>query len=164
MKAFTDQTTGQTWEIKLDILAAGRLRDLGIVDLFDDEQLIRVHEDPHLVFKINWELCKSQAEKYGVSPEQFSDLLTTNFVQWLDVFRSELVSFCQSLDRGVQATMLTKIFKAQQDAINLGAKKLASEQLDAAISFELNRAECEMDEMIKQMGGKSSGRSPEPSE
>ena len=74
MHTFTD-TAGRDWSIDINLHTAARVRDVVKVDLLDvwkGNIFQRLADDPFTLGAVLFCLIGEQAEKQGVSPEQFA--------------------------------------------------------------------------------------------
>lgn len=140
MKSFKDNQD-RTWEVAVNVSAVKRVLDLCQVDLRlpNPEVLERLGGDVILLVNVLYVLCKSQADRQGVSDEQFGEALagdaleqaTNAFAEaWADFFpqsrRSVLnaaLAKGRDVDRRVAELAVTEI--AGQD-VELLAKQLIS--------------------------------------
>lgn len=75
MPKFTDNR-GREWVVDLNVTTAKTVRKLANVDLLkilegDSELLARLATDPILLVDVIYVLCKDQADKAGISDEEF---------------------------------------------------------------------------------------------
>jgi len=160
MKTFRDND-GRSWDLSLNIHAVKQVRDVLGVDLLDpsgpgpgEESLLhKLIADPVLLVDVLYVVCKDQAEKAGVTDEQFGRAMAGDVIDAATkAFLEELADFTPSprdrarARRVIDATW-TMIDKAQ-------------DLLDAKAEAELPAA---IEEVLKTLGA-SSTNSPGSSE
>lgn len=139
MQTFVD-TENRTWVISLTIDAIKRVRGLLDVDLLglelgDPPVLTRLGTDVSLLCDVIYVLIKPQADKLGVTDEQFGAALGGEVILAAQtVFYAELINFFQGLGR----TDLVKAIKAQQTVIGLAITRIENQidQMDLEAEVE----------------------------
>ncbi len=74
MKIFKDNKN-RKWEIEVNIFTVKLVKDLlgvNIVDLKDDETMSKIKNDMIFIIDVIFVLCKEQADKLGISDEEFA--------------------------------------------------------------------------------------------
>lgn len=158
MKSFVDNS-GRRWLIQIHVAAVKRLRGLLDVDLYGliDEEfagLGKLMSDPVKLVDVIYCLCKDEADKLGVTDEDFGRAMGGDcLTHAADAFLGELTDFFPdarvrtglhkilSMSRKVRDTLLTQ----------------AMEQMDQ----EMDRIDVES--LVEKLKS-SSGNSPESSE
>jgi hypothetical protein len=105
----------RTWEIAINVAAIKRVRGLLRIDLYalvDDgfQSLGKLVSDPVTLADVLYCLCKDQADKIGVTDEEFGRALAGDAIaRAADAFVEELIDFFpdararESLRRAIQA-------------------------------------------------------------
>ena len=162
MRVFKD-TAGREWSLALNVYAVKKVRDLLSLDLLDlggsdkpgDGLLFRLIADPVLLVDLLYVVCKDQADKEGVTDEQFGQAMSGDVIDAASkAFLEELPDFTPSpRDRArakkvIEATWA--LIDRAQDLLDVKAEK----QLPAACEALL----AEMSDL-----GNSSTNSPDSS-
>lgn len=147
MRTFRD-TVGRSWNLALNVYAVKKVRDLLKVDLLDlgldagkpgEGLLYRMIADPILLVDVLFVTCKDQADKIGVTDEQFAQAMAGDVIDVATkAFLEELADFTpsprdRSRARKVMEATWTMIDKAQD---LLDAK--AATELPAAMAGVLS--------------------------
>jgi len=154
MKTFTD-TADRIWTINLTIDAVKRVRSLLNVDLIaldegDPPLIAKLGVDIVLLCDVIYALIKPQAEKEGVSDEEFGKALGGEAIMAAHTaFYEELVSFFRHLGR----KDLARAVETQRRFIDLTVKR---------VDIEIEKFPVE--ETIEKILGKISTNSPGSSE
>lgn len=156
MRAFTDNAE-RAWEIRINVAAVKRVRDLVGVDLMEivEGKLIdRLIRDPILLCDIVYAVCKPQADEHGVSDEQFGQAMAGDAIEYATrALLEDLVSFCPSpRDRENLGRVLEATNRVMEKARDMIEQKLDSGELERMADQELANA------------GSSSGSPPASSE
>ena len=153
MKQFVD-TTGKTWTISINVGTIKRVRDLADVDLLDlkDGNVFeRLSSDPVMLCDTLWELCANQADKDGVTKDQFFDSMAGDVIDSATMaMLDELVAFFPNAKRALLENLLRKLRTVQTAALNHAGKML--EQIDVEKIMEAS------------LSGSPSTNSPESSD
>ena len=138
MKVFKDKESRE-WEINLTIGAVKRVRDLVGVNLFELEEgdpplLTRLSIDEILICDILYCLCKLQADRRGISDEQFGELLTGDVIMaGMDAFYAEMVDFFRVRGRMDRVKALQVQLKTVQMAVERVGKEIDGLQIEKQI-------------------------------
>lgn len=94
MKTFVD-AAGRTWTVIVNVNAVKRVRDLLKEDLLDVGTILpRLLLDPILLCDVLYVICKPQADKMGVSDEEFASAMAGDVIaQAKSAFLEEYVDF-----------------------------------------------------------------------
>jgi len=104
MRVFKD-TAGREWSLALNVYAVKKVRDLLSLDLLDlggsdkpgDGLLFRLIADPVLLVDLLYVVCKDQADKEGVTDEQFGQAMSGDVIDAASkAFLEELADFTPS--------------------------------------------------------------------
>ena len=162
MKTFRDNAS-RTWNLALNVYAVKKVRDLMGVDLLDldsgdkpeDKLLSRLIADPILLVDLLYVVCKDQADKEGVTDEQFGQAMSGDVIDAASkAFLEELADFTPSPRDRARAK---KVIEATWTLIDR-----AQDLLDAKAEKQLPAA-CEA--LLAEMSdlGNSSTNSPDSS-
>ncbi len=142
MKTFTDNAD-RTWNVEVNVSSIRRVRGLLDVDLaqLDKDLLARLSGDPVLLADVLYALCKPQADRDGVSDEQFGEGLAGESIDTAtEALMVELVNF--SPNPRVRQ-MLTRAMEKQRQVIEMGVaaieKHLDDPAYDAAIKEQITQ-------------------------
>jgi hypothetical protein len=150
VKTFVD-SQGRTWQLALTIDAVKRVRGLLGVNLLELEQgdpplLTRLGTDVILLCDVIFALVKPEADRVGVTDEQFGAALGGDAILAAQkAFYEELIDFFRRLGRGD----LARASEKQQQVIN---------QAVAAVEKRIDELDVEAE--IAEVFGISSGNSP----
>ena len=146
MRVFRD-TAGRSWNLALNVYAIKRVRDLlkvDLLDLGDDDKpekglLFRMIADPVLLVDLIYVICKEQADKDGISDEQFGQAMAGDAIDAATkAFLEELADFTPSpRDRArakkvIEATW--KLIDRAQDLLDAKAAREIPAAVEAALS------------------------------
>jgi len=134
MKTFTDNK-GRTWEIEVTVATVKRVRALCRVDLNSiveldknnkpsAELLERLSSDPVLLVDVLYAVCKSQADKLGVSDVDFGEAMAGDAIEHATTaLLEEVIDFFPEAKRLV----MRKILSASRKFSEAARKKLEAE-------------------------------------
>ena len=134
MKNFTDNK-GRTWEIEVTVATVKRVRGLCKVDLNSiveldrnnkpsAELLERLSSDPVLLVDVLYAVCKSQADKLGVSDVDFGEAMAGDAIEHATTaLLEEIIDFFPEGKRLV----MQKILSASRRFSEAARKKLEAE-------------------------------------
>jgi hypothetical protein len=134
MKTFTDNK-GRTWEIEVTVATVKRVRGLCKVDLNSiveldrnnrpsAELLERLSSDPVLLVDVLYAVCKSQADKLGVSDVDFGEAMAGDSIEHATTaLLEEVIDFFPEAKRLV----MRKILSASRKFSEAARKKLETE-------------------------------------
>ena len=155
MRTFRDND-GRSWDLTLNIYAVKQVRDVLGVDLLDpsgspkgenaDDCLLRkLIADPVLLVDVLYVVCRDQAEKAGVTDEQFGRAMAGDAIdEATRAFLEELADFTPSPRDRARAR---KVIDATWNLIDR-----AQDLLDAKADKELPAA---ADALLTTLGGSS---------
>ncbi len=146
MRTFQDNQK-RTWEVAVTVDAVKRVRSLLDVDLLalmEGELLERLVTDPILLCDIIFVVCKRQADRDGISDEDFGRSMAGDAIDdATTAMLEELADFFRKGQREVLRKALTKITKLEQMAVDAAAKILESGKLEERMQADLD-AEMEL--------------------
>lgn len=144
MHSFTD-SAGRTWLVSINVGAIKRVKAQLGVDLLtvldrDCQLFARLGADIALAVDLVWALIADQAEKLGVSDEQFGESLAGDAIdRAMEALVAETIAFFPQGRRAI----LTKLWEKSKQATNT-AVQLAVTKLDSlttqAMQTEIERA------------------------
>ena len=145
MRLFKDNEARE-WTVEITVATVKRVRDLLDVDLMESvngKLVEQLANDPVLLVDVLYSICKPQADRDGVSDEQFGEAMAGDAIErGTMAFLEELVDFFPAPRRGLLAKVIEKMKKLEGMAITAAAKKLDSgeieKQMEEAISGELS--------------------------
>jgi len=145
MKTFTD-TTGRVWTVTINVNAIKRVRaliDVDLLEVIEGTLLERLIRDPILLCDVVYAVCKPEADKLGVTDEEFGKAMAGDAIdQATKALLEELVGFSPSpqgranLQRILETTwrMIEKAQEVIAARIDSGEIERAAEQLLATSS------------------------------
>ena len=153
------------WHLEISINEVRRVKKLAGLDILDLDQgkaLQRLANDPILLVDVLWILCEEQAEKHGMTDEQFGRAFRGNTIEdATDALFEALVDFFPPQ----RQHLLKKVMEA---AKTMGQKEraLVETYLDSPALTEMMDQELEKlkQKLEKLTVGNSSTNSPESSE
>ena len=134
MKSFTDNK-GRTWTLEVTVATVKRVRALCRVDLNSiveldknnkpsAELLERLSSDPVLLVDVLYAICKPQADKLGVSDEDFGEAMAGDAIEHAtSALLEEIIDFFPEAKRLV----MRKILSASRKFSEAARKKLEAE-------------------------------------
>jgi len=149
MKSFTDNK-GRTWTLEVTVATVKRVRGLCKVDLNSiveldknnrpsAELLERLSSDPVLLVDVLYAVCKPQADKLGITDEDFGEAMAGDAIeQATTALLEEIIDFFPAAKRLVMRKILSasRIFEA-------AARKKLEAELDGGfekrVVFDLER-------------------------
>jgi hypothetical protein len=144
MKQFTDNA-GRSWTVEINVAALKRVKGLAGVDLLEvlDGTLIeRLIRDPVLLCDVLYAACKPEADRVGVSDEEFGRAMAADAIEHAtEALLDEIVSFCPSpRDRAALGRVLAATRTAMDKARDMVEARLDGGELEKAIDEALSRA------------------------
>ena len=134
MKTFTDNK-GRTWTLEVTVATVKRVRGLCKVDLNSiveldknnkpsAELLERLSSDPVLLVDVLYAVCKPQADKLGVTDEDFGEAMAGDAIEHATTgLLEEVIDFFPEAKRLV----MRKILSASRKFSDAARKKLETE-------------------------------------
>jgi len=152
MKQFTDDA-GTTWNVSVTVSSIKRVRDVLNVDILDTvnggltDKLI---DDPILLCDVLYVLCSQQAEKDGVSDEQFGERMAGDVIERAtSAFLEALVEFFPLAKRRVLEASIQKNELATKKLLENAEALIASKELDELLEQKIKGR---MEELRKTLG------------
>ena len=134
MKSFTDNK-GRTWTLEVTVATVKRVRALCKVDLNSiveldknnkpsAELLERLSSDPVLLVDVLYAVCKPQADKLGVTDEDFGEAMAGDAIEYAtSALLEEVINFFPESKRMV----MQRILSASRKFSEAARKKLEAE-------------------------------------
>jgi len=137
MRTFKDKEK-KDWGVSITVGSLKRVKELLKIDLIEgasdkkeDNIFIKISTDPIMLVDIIYVLCKPEADKLGISDEQFGGLMNGDSVEEATaVFIEELIDFFPTARRPMLRTMTDKIKDLQTKGIAYVMNHLASPEID----------------------------------
>ena len=144
MKAFKDNAS-RTWEVEVTTAAVKRVRGLIDVDLvagtLSGDLLDRLADDPVLLCDLIYALCRPQADREGVSDEDFGRAMAGDAIeQATAALLEELVGFFPSPKRRILRKALDKMETLQGVALAWADEKLDGTEMEDELRRRLANA------------------------
>ena len=144
MKAFKDNAD-RTWEVEVTTAAVKRVRGLVDVDLvgqtLSGDLLDRLADDPVLLCDVIYALCKPQADREGISDEDFGRAMAGDAIERATAaLLEELVDFFPSPKRRILRKALAKLETLQGMALTWADEKLDGTEIEDELRRRLANA------------------------
>lgn len=137
MATFTD-TESREWVVDIDVAALRRVRkrlDLNLMDAIGGPTLERLADDPVLLVDVLYCLCEDQAERDGVSDEDFGRGLRGDALDdAARAFLEALADFCPSRKARLIRGLVAKSGKAEEAILARAETMLASGEIDSLLA------------------------------
>ena len=139
-RTFND-TKGRSWDLTLTVSGAKRVKaltDTDLLDAIDGKLLESLVGSPMLLVDVIYAIVKPQADKAGVTAEQFGEALAGNAIdEATSAFLEGLTDFFPPSRRRVLKMALEKTKALQERVVTKAAELLESDRLDKAVDAEL---------------------------
>ena len=134
MRSFTDNK-GRTWSLEVTVATVKRVRALCKVDLYSiveldknnkpsAELLERLSSDPVLLVDVLFAVCKPQADKLGITDEDFGEAMAGDAIEHAtNALLEEIIDFFPEAKRVV----MQRILSASRRFSDAARKKLEAE-------------------------------------
>lgn len=161
MQTFKDEQ-GRIWQLKATSNALKRIQEqtqINLLTLLEDKSIVaKALSDYGQFVGMLWAWCEPQADKFGVTPEQFAeDIYGDAYDASLHAFQKELPLYFPPQRRIVVEEMIRQIHQAEEAATNRVTKLLGSQQMQELMTRNLDRAEATaIAEVTRIIGGDSS--------
>ena len=136
MQTFRDNA-GRTWAMSVDVAAIKRVRALAGFDLLsvmDGKAVDRLIADPVLLCDVLCAVCRPEAERLGVTDEDFGRAMAGDAIDHAtQALLEELVSFCPNpRDRKRLRKFVTTMWTTMEKARDVLERKLDERLEDAS--------------------------------
>ena len=131
------ENAGRTWAVSVDVAAIKRVRALAGFDLLsvmDGKAVDRLIADPVLLCDVLCALCRPEAERLGVTDEDFGRAMAGDAIDHAtQALLEELVSFCPNpRDRKRLRKFVTTMWTTMEKARDVLERKLDERLEDAS--------------------------------
>lgn len=136
MQTFRDNA-GRTWAVSVDVAAIKRVRALAGFDLLsvvDGKAVDRLIADPVLLCDVLCAVCRPEAERLGVTDEDFGRAMAGDAIEHAtQALLEELISFCPNpRDRKRLRKFVTTMWTTMEKARDVLERKLDERLEDAS--------------------------------
>ena len=169
MKEFQD-SQNRRWEVRLNVAAVKRVRDLAGVDLLtavDGKLFEELAGDPVKLCDVLFAVVKPQADAAGVTDEQFAEGIAGDAIDAaVTAFLEELCGFFPRPRRDLLTKALAKLKKLERITADAAAAVLDGDTMERVLQEELANADAETElraalaEARERTAGESSTRPP----
>jgi hypothetical protein len=148
MPQFTD-LCNRSWTLALNFRLAQEIRDaLGVdfLNAHNGKALTALGRDDELLVKTLWMLCEAQAEKCGLSPEDFAEGLAGEPMEAAcQAIEEAVVLFTRPAKRPELEAVRQRAAEVLKTTSDLTVRKVKSGRVDRFIEKKLARAERQID-------------------
>ena len=146
MRTFKDKEK-KDWGVSITVGSLKRVKELLKIDLIEgasdkkeDNIFIKISTDPIMLVDIIYVLCKPEADKLGISDEQFGGLMNGDSVEEATaVFIEELIDFFPTARRPMLRTMTEKIKHLESKGIEYVTNCLYNPAIEANYQASLEK-------------------------
>lgn len=150
---------GREWSTAVTVTTVKRVQDLAgvlLTDAVDTDLVERMFGDPMLLSRVLYSVCLPQADKIGVTVDDFGELLAGDTIDIAcDSLMRDIINFFPSRRRISVERIWTAAQKVETERIKLLDAKLTTEQIDSLIQQAATRAEAEIDRKLAEVGNSS---------
>ncbi|MGL6193551.1 MAG: hypothetical protein ACRC2T_01870 [Thermoguttaceae bacterium] len=142
MKTFKDNK-GRQYEVNINIAQIKRVKGVLEADLLDlDATFLRLIADPIFLVDVLYVLCKSQADSFGVSDEDFGEAMAGDTIGLAKIaLVEELRNFFPSREEREAAGMaIQKGIELRNAMRKMGLKMLETANTDEIVQTLVNQA------------------------
>ena len=169
MQTFKDNQD-RSWEVALSVNAIKRVKgtlEIDLLEVIEGKLLERLAGDPVLLCDVVFVVCQPQADKLGISDEDFGRAMAGEAIDAATAaLLEELVDFFPRPRREVLRKVLDKLKKLEGMTLAAATKVLDSEDLENLMAAELedNDLAAAIKKRLAELrsAGSSSTSSPEP--
>lgn len=137
---------GRTWSLRITVKDARRVQDETGINVLTMDGLQRVVDNPLELYEVLWVLCEDQADRAGVSPEEFGEAIDGEALSGAtDALVEALENFIPPQKRRMMRALRGR------------AQEIDAEQTEEMVEAIENG---EMDGMLREMFGSASFGSP----
>lgn len=147
MRTFVDNS-GRTWTISVNVGSVKRMRDLAKVDLMGETLAVcigKLSDDPLVLTEALWSILLPQAEKLGISQEEFAEAIGGEVIaNATDALMDEIVDFFPGPKRKIMRRILDRTRDAEKQMMDRMEQMVDSpevqKKIDETIESVLNSA------------------------
>lgn len=138
MKSFTD-TQGRVWDLAGSLGAFERVKTQCGVDLLDitsTQESLRQLQDVFALGRVLYQMCSSQCQQRGISPEQFAEGFNADVLnEASNALLDEVIFFCRRETRPMLQMAMEKAREADRRMMERVAKRTEelADQMDKAM-------------------------------
>ena len=140
MKSFADNA-GRTWEVQVNVDTIKRVQgllDVNILDVVDGDLIERLVADPVLVCDVVYVVCKPEADKQGVSDEEFGRAMAGDAIHnAADALLAEIVDFFPPAKRTILAAALDKMRNLEAVAMGAALERINDTDFETKLREQL---------------------------
>jgi len=137
MATFTD-AAGREWVVDIDVDALRRVRkrlDLNLMDAIGGPTLERLADDPVLLVDVLYVLCEDQADRDGVSDEEFGRAMRGDALDAAArAFLEALADFCPKRKARLIRGLVERGGKAEEAILSKAEAMLASGEIERILT------------------------------
>ena len=157
MAAFKD-VNGKTWDIRMTIGVARRIKSLASIDIFnvdDDFLQNRLFTNPMTVADVLWAIVQPEAEKSKIDSEMFGESLGGSAMRDAqNALVEELADFFTGMGQGSKASALKKmqttLMEADKEAMSQIEKVDVTKAVKELISGAMSQSQLALSELQQQ--------------
>ena len=127
MKSFADNA-GRTWAVQVNVDTIKRVQgllDVNLLDVVDGDLIERLVADPVLVCDVVYVVCKPEADKQGVSDEEFGRAMAGDAIHnAAEALLAEIVDFFPPAKRKILAAALEKMRNLESVAMGAALERI----------------------------------------
>ena len=162
--SWTD-SDNRSWSCAITVATVKRVQQLAEVNLLEafDGLLMKLADDPVSLANVLYAVCKPQADEWGVTDEQFGELLGGETIEAAtNALVQGIIDFFPNQRRQVLKQIWAKTQKARQAVTDLAVEKVESPQLDELQMLALQAAGMEFDRQIEKLRQEAQSKLTDP--
>lgn len=143
MRSFKDNE-GREWTISINVTSIKKIKAsslaVDLLDIMDGKLMNRFADDPILFIDVIWLLCEEQAQKLGVTDEEFGRGMAGDALDKAsEAFLEELVDFFPKSKRDPLKTVLRKSVLMQDLIMQRAILSLEKPEVEAMLLEKTDR-------------------------
>jgi len=140
LKSFADNA-GRTWALQVNVDTIKRVQGLlgvNLLDVVDGDLIERLVADPVLVCDVVYVVCKPEADKQGVSDEEFGRAMAGDAIHnAADALLAEIVDFFPPAKRTILAAALEKMRNLETVAMGAALERINDTDFETKLREQL---------------------------
>ena len=140
MKSFADNA-GRTWAVQVNVDTIKRVQGLlgvNLLDVVDGDLIERLVADPVLVCDVVYVVCKPEADKQGVSDEEFGRAMAGDAIHnAAEALLAEIVDFFPPAKRTILAAALEKMRNLETVAMGAALERINDTDFETKLREQL---------------------------
>lgn len=140
MKSFADNA-GRTWAVQVNVETIKRVQGLlevNLLDVVDGDLIQRLISDPVLVCDVVYCVCKPEADKQGVSDEEFGRAMAGDAIHnAAEALLGEIVDFFPPAKRRILAAALDKVRSLETVAMDVALERIETTDFELTLRKQL---------------------------